>query len=79
MARKRAERERAKPLRHPRTSDLWEMRREMDAAGGRGRCIFCEGRLGPKKRLICGSRECTSAYQSMYGMGKRALRAEVRH
>lgn len=67
------------PRRHPRTAAFWEMRAEMDAAGGKGRCIFCEGPLPRGRRLHCGSPGpdgCEADYQHMYHLAEVAERSE---
>lgn len=66
----------AHPKRHPNTSDMWEMRAEMDARGGKGRCIFCEGPISVLRRLHCGSEQCTADYHHLYDVAKRAAKAE---
>lgn len=70
----------AKGQRHPRTAAMWEMRAEMDAVGGKGRCIFCEGPLPKGRRLHCGSPGpdgCEADYQHMYHLGELAERPEA--
>ena len=67
----------AKPTRHPRTALIWEMRAEMDAEGGRGRCIFCPMALPGGRRIHCGAKDCEAEYQHMYHLGEMAEKAEA--
>jgi hypothetical protein len=74
----RAERHAKKAERHPATVLLWELRREMDAAGKAGLCIYCERLLTPPRLLICPSEDCQRLYNSDWKRGERMLKRQAR-
>jgi hypothetical protein len=63
-----------KAERHPRAAMMWEMRAELDAEGGRGRCIYCVKHLPPHRVLQCGSEACEADYQHDYHLAEHAER-----
>lgn len=77
-ARRRATDWGSKGVRHPRTAEMWEMRRELDAEGGKGRCIFCVRTLPPLRHLHCGRAPCEAEYQHMYHLAEMTERAATR-
>ena len=66
-----------KVSRHPNTVLIWELRREMDAQGKRGYCIYCEEGLAPKQVLICSDPDCATLYNDDWRRGKRMLERQA--